>query len=78
MNNVDFLLKQVNILRLKLLERQDNEETFNLFSILLNERDEVNLHSRFISVLLDPEAPHKMGSTFLSLSLIHISEPTRP
>lgn len=56
MNNVDFLLKQVNILRLKLLERQDNEETFNLFSILLNERDEVNLHSRFISVLLDPEA----------------------
>lgn len=69
MNNVDFLLKQVNILRLKLLERQDNEETFNLFSILLNERDEVNLHSRFISVLLDPEAPHKMGSTFLSLFL---------
>lgn len=39
MNNVDFLLKQVNILRLKLLERQDNEETFNLFSILLNERE---------------------------------------
>ena len=35
MNNVDFLLKQVNILRLKLLERQDNEEAFNLFSILL-------------------------------------------
>ncbi|MDD3387241.1 MAG: PD-(D/E)XK nuclease family protein [Prevotella sp.] len=69
MNNVDFLLKQVNFLRLKLLERQDNEEAFNLFSILLNERNEVNLHSRFISVLLDPKAPHKMGSTFLSLFL---------
>ena len=69
MNSVDFLLKQVNILRLKLLERQDNAETFNLFSILLNERDEVNLHSRFISVLLDPKAPHKMGNTFLSLFL---------
>ena len=46
MNNTDFLLKQVNILRLKLLERQEKEETFNLFSILRNERDEVNLHSR--------------------------------
>ena len=69
MNNVVFLLKQVNILRLKLLERQDKEEIFNLFSILLNERDEVNLHSRFISVLLDPKAPHKMGNTFLSLFL---------
>ena len=69
MNNVVFLLKQVNILRLKLLERQDKEEIFNLFSILLNERDEVNLHSRFISVLIDPKAPHKMGNTFLSLFL---------
>ena len=69
MNNTDFLLKQVNILRLKLLERQEKEETFNLFSILRNERDEVNLHSRFISVLLDPTAPHKMGNIFLLLFL---------
>lgn len=69
MNHVDFLLQEVNILRLKLLERQSKEETFNLFPILLNERDEKNLHSRFISVLLDPRAPHKMGNTFLSLFL---------
>ncbi len=69
MNNVDFLLKQVNILRLKQLERQDKEEKFNLFSILRNERDEEKLHSRFISVLLDPKAPHKMGNTFLRLFL---------
>lgn len=69
MDNTDFFLKQVNILRLKQQERQDKEEAFNLFSILRNERDEVNLHSRFISVLLDPKAPHKMGNTFLSLFL---------
>lgn len=69
MNHVDFLLQEVNILRLKLLERQSKEETFNLFSIFQNERDEVNLHSRFISVLLDPKAPHKMGNKFLSLFL---------
>ena len=69
MDNIDLLLKEINILRLKLLGRQDEEETFNLFSILGNERDEVKLHSRFISVLLDPKAPHKMGNKFLSLFL---------
>lgn len=69
MDNFDFLLKQINILRLEFLERQDKEETFNLFSILLKERDEVKLHSRFISVLLDPKGPHKMGNTFLSIFL---------
>lgn len=65
--NVNYLLKEINIQREKAEERKKAEDSFNLFSILITERKEENLHSRFISVLLDPNGPHKMGTTFLDL-----------
>lgn len=64
---VGYLLKEINILREKVEARKDAEDNFNLFSILVTRRKEEYLHSRFISVLLDPNGPHKMGTRFLDL-----------
>ena len=48
--------------------------TFDLFSILRNENDEVNLHSKFIYFLLNPLANHFQKSLFLKLFLNIIGE----
>ena len=40
---------------------------FNIFSILRIESDEVNLHSRFISELLNPKGVHGLKNEFLDL-----------
>ena len=37
------------------------EEQFNVFTTLRKESDEVYLHSRFISSILDPEGNHRLG-----------------
>ncbi len=42
---------------------------FNVFTCLLNEYDEVRLHSRFIHSLLDINGAHGQGDFFLSLFL---------
>ena len=63
--NLEFLLRELNITRKKYEERVKNEDNFNLFTILKKESDEVYLHSRFLSSLLDPSGPHKMGTYFL-------------
>lgn len=44
-------------------------ERFNVFSILLNESDEVRLHTRFLHCLLDPRGAHDCDSLFLKLFL---------
>ena len=48
-----------------LLEKHDRlnaqEEQFNVFTTLRKESDEVYLHSRFISSILDPEGNHGLG-----------------
>jgi len=45
--------------------RKENEthllNTFNIFSAMRSHTDEVRLHSRFISSILDPTAPHGLG-----------------
>ncbi|WP_375417513.1 PD-(D/E)XK nuclease family protein [uncultured Hymenobacter sp.] len=51
-------------LRQKLTQPKD---AFNIFSILRNDSDEVNLHSRFLYELLNPLGSHGMGSKFLQL-----------
>ncbi len=40
-------------------------QNFNLFTLLRKESDEVRLHSKFISELLDPNGSHQQGTLFL-------------
>ena len=49
---------------------QETKHAFNIFSILRHEDDEVNLHSRFIAELLDPQGTHGMGMAFLERWLL--------
>lgn len=59
--SLKYLLQRLDIVRDKISARNENKETFNVFSCLLNERDEENLHSRFISCLTDPLGNHGLG-----------------
>ncbi len=40
-------------------------QSFNVFTLLRKESDEVRLHSRFISELLNPQGSHQQGTLFL-------------
>mgnify|MGYP001082470051 CR=1 FL=1 len=64
--SLEYLLREINIVRKKYEEREANEDNFNLFTILRKKTDECYLHSRFISSLLDSRGPHKLSSTFFS------------
>ena len=44
-------------------------DSFNIFTILRQEDDEVNLHSRFLAELLSPSGTHRQGYSFLDLFL---------
>lgn len=70
--NIKYLLRDINIVRKKYEEREKNEDNFNMFTILRKESDEVYLHSRFLSALLDPNGPHKLGKLFLNSFLNRI------
>lgn len=67
--NIKYLLRDINIVRKKIEEREENEEIFNIFTILRKKTDEVYLHSRFLSALLDPSGPHKLGTFILNAFL---------
>lgn len=71
--NIKYLLRDINIVRKKFEEREKNEDNFNMFTILRKESDEVYLHSRFLSALLDPNGPHKLGTIFLDSFLDRIN-----
>lgn len=49
-------------------------ENFNIFSTLLQEHDEVRLHTRFLHCLLDPKGSHDCDSLFLDLFFATLSE----
>ena len=66
---LEYLLRDINIIRKKYKEREANEDNFNLFTVLRKGSDERYLHSRFISSLLDSKGPHNLGTIFLSLFL---------
>lgn len=70
--NIKYLLRDINIVRKKFEEREKNEDNFNMFTILRKESDEVYLHSRFLSALLDPCGPHRLGTIFLNSFLDRI------
>lgn len=71
--NIKYLLRDINIVRKKFEEREKNEDNFNMFTILRKESDEVYLHSRFLSALLDPNGPHRLGTTNLNLFLHEVN-----
>ena len=62
------LLDKLDVLRLR-QELIRPSDTFNIFRILRNESDEVNLHSRFLFELLNPTGSHGAGNVFLRLFL---------
>jgi len=47
-------------------------ETFNLFTVLRSDSDEVRLHSRFLRALLDTQGAHACGDKFLRAFLTEI------
>ncbi|MCQ2296852.1 MAG: PD-(D/E)XK nuclease family protein [Bacteroidales bacterium] len=69
MDNLQNLLKEINIVREKWQQKKEAEERFNVFTTLVKRDSEEELHSRFISSLLDPKGPHKMGTFPLKLFL---------
>ena len=47
-------------------EMSEDKSSFNIFSILRNENEEVMLHSRFIYELLNPKGTHLMNAKYLT------------
>ncbi len=70
------LLDKVGIIDFKFRQLQQ-EDRFNLFTILRREHDEENLHSRFLAELLDPNGTHGCKSQFLErfLQLLDMKDP---
>lgn len=68
---IEYLLKELNIIRKEYEIVKKREEKFNIFSALHKEHDERRLHSRFISVLLQPKGKHGNGIKFLELFVSH-------
>ena len=65
MRNLKLLLNQLYVYNKVVEERNKNKEIFNVFDSMFKWNDEVNLHSRFISILLDPFASHNLKDIFL-------------
>lgn len=60
------LLDKIKILEYK-YQKLKELDTFNIFTILLNATDEVNLHSQFLFTLLNPNGSHKKDIDFLKI-----------
>lgn len=69
MDNLRYFLKEINLLREQFIKQAESQERFNIFTTLLSVDDEVYLHSRFISSLLDPKGTHNLGQLPLKLFL---------
>ena len=54
-------MKELNVICEDYERRAKREEQFNIFSVLYKSNDEVNLHSRFISSLLNPYGSHRLS-----------------
>jgi PD-(D/E)XK nuclease superfamily protein len=69
------LSKQISYLQLKLeAEEKVLHNRFNVFTTLLQAHDEVRLHTRFLHMLLNPEAHHDCNRLFLDLFLNTLSD----
>lgn len=65
---MNHLLEKLGVLAFK-YERIKERENFNIFSILRDFSDEVNLHSKFIAELLDKKGSHNQGAIFFEALL---------
>lgn len=66
MENYKIFLENLSLISRKYKIINSTKETFNIFSILRNEYDEVNLHSKFITELLKDK---NHGRKFIELLL---------
>ncbi|WP_282037454.1 PD-(D/E)XK nuclease family protein [Saccharicrinis aurantiacus] len=66
---MEHLIKQLFIICKEYQMLADREEKFNIFSALHKDHDERRLHSRFISVLLQPKGTHGLEHKFIELFL---------
>lgn len=69
MNNLHYLLKEINLIRERYAALNEEKEHFNIFTTLRDQSEEVTLHSRFLSSILDPHGLHGMGRLPLDLFL---------
>ena len=60
-----YLLQKIGILKERYDIKRDEEEKFNIFSVMYKEHDERRLHSRFIATLLNPVGSHGVENLFL-------------
>lgn len=64
------LISKINLINFKYEKVLDSHQyDFNVFTILRNESDEENLHSKFLYEILNPQGSHNKGSIFLKLFL---------
>ena len=63
--NLSLFLKELHLIEDQYSRKEKEREQFNIFSVLLKQDDEVNLHSMFIASLLNPYGSHKSGELFL-------------
>jgi hypothetical protein len=65
----DLLRRVAQLNREHAATARDERRAFNVFAMLRAEDDEVNLHSRFLFELLNPQGTHGMGTAFLECFL---------
>jgi hypothetical protein len=74
MSKLHNILSKLKIIHFKYQKIDETSiNSFNIFSILRKENDEVNLHSKFIYELLNPNGSHRQQDTFLKLFLKEIN-----
>ena len=66
-NNFDFLKDIKTIIERSEEITRLKQERFNIFSVLRKDHDENNLHSAFLTELLNPEGRHDLGNAFLKI-----------
>lgn len=59
--NLKALLQRLDVVRDKITARKEGKDNFNIFTCLMKYSDEENLHSRFISSILDPKGSNGLG-----------------
>ncbi len=64
MNELQSLLDKLSVISFK-FAKLNEEEQFNIFPLLRNVSDEVNLHSQMLYALLKPNGSHGQGTKFL-------------
>ncbi len=75
-DEVKIFIEKIGLINFKYEEiLHAREYDFNIFSILRNDNDEVNLHSRFIYEILNPNGTHHKGDLFLRVFLDVIGIP---